>query len=592
MAPNTGNAVTNKNNNVNKTISKQVSHSEAKVENKMSSNTIKATGVDLLRNPLLNKGTAFTQAERDEFKLNGYLPPKVETIDEQAARAYQIVSSKVTPVEKFDALMDIQDTNETLFFKVILNHLQEFAPIVYTPTIGQVCTDFSKIYRRPRGMWLTDSHRGRIAEILNTVDRDVKLIVVTDNERILGLGDLGAGGLGIPIGKLNLYTAGAGIAPECVLPISIDLGCNKQHILDSDHYLGENSKRLPFGEEAYDSYIEEFMVAVYARWPSVLLQFEDFWKTNAQGILDRYRHRFLSFNDDIQGTASVGVAGVFAAYKHLGKDIKDARLVMMGGGAAGIGITSLFEMALSRAGCEDPKSQIIVLDSQGLISHSRPGAFRNDPFKGQYAWTAEMVEKAFPGKSGERIHLEEICDVFKPSVLMGTSGTPGVFTETAIKNMAKHCDRPVIMPMSNPTRMCEAQPVDIVKWTDEKAIIATGSPFPAVELADGSMMKIGQGNNVFVFPGIGLGAILCRAKEVNDNMLYASAMALAKAVTQEDLDSGSCYPQIAKLREVTVTVTAEVMRQAVVDGLSEFKSDDYEEFVRQNMWKAEYKNYV
>jgi len=546
-------------------------------------------GVDLLRNPYLNKGTAFTQGERDALVLNGFLPPKVETIEEQAARAYSIVSQKETPVEKFDALMDIQDTNETLFFKVILDHLQEFAPIVYTPTIGQVCTDFSKIYRRPRGMWLTETHRGRISEILDTVDRDIKLIVVTDNERILGLGDLGAGGLGIPIGKLNLYTAGAGIAPENVLPISIDLGCNKEHILKSEHYLGEQTARL--SGETYDAYIEEFMVAVFKRWPSVLLQFEDFWKTNAQNILDRYRHRFLSFNDDIQGTAAVGVAGVFAAYKHLGKSVKDARLVMMGGGAAGIGITSLFETAMRRAGCEDPKSQIIVLDSQGLISHSRPGAFRNDPFKAQYAWTAEMVEKAFPGKSGERVHLEEICEVFKPTILMGTSGTPGVFTETAIRNMAKHCDRPVIMPMSNPTKMCEAQPVDLVKWTNEKAIIATGSPFAPVPLSNGNEMKIGQGNNVFVFPGIGLGAILATAKEVNDNMLYASAMALAHCVTKEDLESGSCYPQISKLREVTVKVTVDVMRQAVEDGLSEFKHDDIEEYVRQSMWQPEYKNF-
>merc|ERR1712173_329756 len=261
--------------------------------------------------------------------------------------------------------------------------------------------------------------------------------------------------------------------------------------------------------------------------------------------------------------AAVGVAGVFAAYKHLGKDFKDARLVMMGGGAAGIGITNLFEMAMKRAGCEDPKSQIIVLDSQGLISQSRPGAFRNDPFKAQYAWTEEMVEKIFPGKSGEKIHLEEICEVFKPTVLMGTSGTPGVFTETAIKNMARHCDRPVIMPMSNPTKMCEAQPVDIVKWTDEKAIIATGSPFQPVELKSGKFMKIGQGNNVFVFPGIGLGAILAKAKEVTDNMLYAAAQACADAVTVENLEQGSLYPDIARLRAVSKAVAMAVIKQAI-----------------------------
>lgn len=544
-------------------------------------------GIDLIRDPYLNKGTAFTQAERDAHNLNGFLPPKVETLEEQAKRAYQIVASKSTPLEKYDALQDIQDSNETLFFKVLTENIQEFAPIVYTPTIGAVCQQYSNIYRRPRGIWLTETHRGRIADVLATIDRDIRLIVVTDNERILGLGDLGAGGMGIPVGKLNLYTAGAGIRPEHVLPISIDLGCNIEKILENEHYLGEKKERTK--GDVYNEYIEEFMVAVFKRWPQVLCQFEDFWKTNAQEVLDRYRHRFLSFNDDIQGTAAVGVAGVFAGYRYLKKDLSKAKIVMMGGGAAGIGILNLLEIAIQRAGCTNAKPQILALDSQGLISHSRPGAFRNDPFKGQYAWTAEMVEGMFgKDKVEKKIYLEEVLEKFKPDVLIGTSGTPNVFTEQGMKLMAEGCERPIIMPMSNPTHMAEAKPVDINKWTGEKALIATGSPFPAVEQSNGKKMKIGQGNNVFVFPGIGLGAILAKSKEVTDNMLMASAMACAEAVTQENLESGSLYPDIARLRDVSKEVAKAVVKQAIDDGISTVDPNSLDELVEKNMWVPKY----
>lgn len=573
-------------------ISKQFFNSGKKELAKM----LDKTGINLLKDNYLNKGTAFTNQERDQFKLHGYLPAKVETIEEQAARCYdKLTQPHLTPVEKYGILQDIQDDNETLFFKLILDHLEEFAPIVYTPTIGKVCQTYSQIYKRPRGIWLNSQHQGRIEEILRSLERDdIRLIVVTDNQRILGLGDLGAGGIGIPIGKLNLYTAGAGIKPEHCLPISIDIGCNKEdEILKSPHYFGENNSRL--SGEKYDAFIEEFVVAVFKLWPNCLLQWEDFFKGNAIAILDRYKERVLSFNDDIQGTAAVGVAGVLASYRHLGKDIKDAKIAMLGGGAAGTGIMSLLQTALEDAGNTNPKENLVVLDSKGIITESRPGGFGTDSFKAKFAKTGEQVEKIFgEGTAGEKHSLESVIEHFKPDVLIGTSGVPNTFTEEAIRTMAKYCDKPVIMPFSNPTSQCEALPSDIVKWTNEQAIIATGSPFEPVPLSNGKSQRIGQGNNVFVFPGIGLGALFAKSKLVTDNMLYASAKALAHAVEESDLAELSVYPKINKLRSVTVKVAAEGVRQAKKDGVCqiEFEEETLESEIEKFMWKPEYKSYL
>ena len=555
-----------------------------------TNNSNQLSGLALLQNRLKNKGTAFTNEERDQFNLHGHLPPKVETLDQQAARCYaDLTKEGMSNLDKYRTLADIQDENETLFFKVLLDHLEEFAPIVYTPTIGKVCQEYSKIYKRPRGLWLNPIHKGKIESILASLNRDIKLIVVTDNQRILGLGDLGAGGIGIPIGKINLYTAGAGIAPENVLPISLDVGCNVDSVKNSDHYFGVNSARLS-GQE-YDDFLEEFVQAVFKLWPNVLLQWEDFWKNNAIDILEKYRHKYLSFNDDIQGTASVGVGGVLAAYKMLGKDLSKAKIVMLGGGAAGTGIMNLLEMALKEAGNPNPKDNLMVLDSKGLITLSRKGGYGGDSFKAQFAKSSEEVAKIFgQDKVEQNIYLEELVDIFKPDVLFGTSGVPNTFTEQAIKNMAKHCERPIIMPFSNPTSQCEAIPQDIINWTNDQAVIATGSPFQPVTRSDGTKQRIGQGNNVFVFPGIGLGTIFAKASKIPDSILYAAAVALSENVAADDFAEGSCYPKISELREVTVQVAKKVAERCELEGVNqvELKHDTLAEDIRAAMWVPKY----
>jgi len=548
------------------------------------------SGLDLLKNQYQNKGTAFTLEERDRYNLHGYLPPKVETIEEQAARCYaDLTQEGRTNLDKYRILADIQDENETLFFKVLLDHLEEFAPIVYTPTIGKVCQEYSKIYKRPRGLWLNPVHKGKIHDILKSLNRDIKLIVVTDNQRILGLGDLGAGGIGIPIGKINLYTAGAGIRPENVLPISLDVGCGKPEIISSDHYMGVPSSRLS-GQE-YNDFIEEFVQAVFKLWPNVLLQWEDFWKNNAIDILDRYRENYLSFNDDIQGTASVGVGGVLAAYRMLKKDLKSAKIVMLGAGAAGTGIMNLLEIALKEAGNPNPKENFMVLDSKGLVTLTRKGGYGGDTFKAQFCKSGEEVAKVFGQENVDKnINLEQVIETFKPDVLIGTSGVPNTFSQEAIQSMAKHCARPIIMPFSNPTSQCEAKPQDIIEWTKDQAVIATGSPFQPVTKSDGSKQRIGQGNNVFVFPGIGLGTIFAQASKIPDSILYAAAVALSESVSEADFSEGSCYPKISELRSVTVKVAKRVAEQCEKDGVAKKKlqHDTLERDIQNEMWVPKY----
>ena len=558
----------------------------------MSENTSPThKGLYVLKNHMINKGTAFSADERDKYELHGHLPPKIETIEEQAERCYYVLSQPgLTPIDKYKILQDIQDDNETLFFKVILDHLEEFAPIVYTPTIGKVCQDFHLNFKRPRGVWLNIQHKGRIYEVLKALNRDIKLIVVTDNQRILGLGDLGVGGIGIPIGKINLYTAGAGIRPIDCLPISIDIGCNRPKILNSPHYFGANHERVS-GDE-YDEFIEEFVQAVQKLWPNCLLQWEDFWKNNAINILKRYKDTTLSFNDDIQGTACVGVAGALAAYKLLEKDISTAKIVMLGGGAAGTGIMSLLKIALEQNGNENAMDNLMVLDSRGLISLTRPNGYGRDDFKAKFAKTGEQVEKLFGADLvDQNIDLETVIDIFKPDILIGTSGVPNTFSEQAIRNMKKHCDMPVIMPYSNPTSQCEAKPQDLIDWTDGKAIIATGSPFQPVTLPDGKgTQRIGQGNNVFVFPGIGLGSLFCQAKTLPDSVLYAAAKALSESVAESDFAEKSVYPRIRELRKVTLKVASEVVKQCVKDGLNQVPVNIYalSSELDKAMWKPVY----
>ncbi len=521
-------------------------------------------GTRLLRHPMYTKGTAFTEEEREAFGLEGLLPHAVSTIEQQERRVYANISRKADELEKFIGLASLQDRNEHLFYRVLVDHIEEFLPIVYTPVVGRACQEFSHIFRRARGLWITPGHRGRIYEVLgNAPFADVRLIVVTDNERILGLGDQGAGGMGIPIGKLALYTAAAGIHPAQTLPISLDVGTDNEALLNDDLYLGWRFPRLRGAE--YDSLVEEFVQAVKRRFPKALLQWEDFKKANAFRLLDRYQKSITCFNDDIQGTAAVAVAGMMAGCRVTGIPVKDQRVVILGAGAAGIGIARLLRDTLARAGprrarrSRPRRRTSTARGSSWTTSRSRTST--SAPF----AWPAALAAKFGLGKGAPR-DLLAVVKAVKPTVLIGTSGEPGTFTEAIVREMAKHADRPVIFPMSNPTSKTEAKPADIVKWTDGRALIATGSPFDPVPYG-GKKIVVGQGNNAFIFPGVGLGVLVSEAKEVTEAMFAAAAKALADEVKASDLSSGSLFPSTSEIRRVSASVAAAVVKVARDSGL-------------------------
>lgn len=522
-------------------------------------------GRSLLSHPMHNKGTAFTEDERRTFGLVGLLPPTPSSVSVQTRRAYASIARKTDPLEQYIGLAGLQDRNEVLFYRVMLEHLEEFAPIVYTPTVGRACQTFSHIFRRGRGMWITPEHEGHIADVLaNAEYEDVRLIVATDNERILGLGDQGAGGMGIPIGKLVLYTVGAGIHPSQVLPISLDVGTDNRELLDDPLYLGWRQPRLR--GERYDRLVEEFVSAVEERFPKALLQWEDFKKTTAFTLLDRYRDRLLSFNDDIQGTAAVALAGVMAGSRAAGVPLAEQRVVILGAGAAGIGIGRQLRDALARAGVQgdDLTRAIAILDSGGLLVDDRD--FR-DAYKREFAWPAALAA-SLGVKAGDADDLLEMVQTLKPTVLIGTSGQPGTFTEEVVRAMGELTERPVVMPFSNPTSKCEALPADILKWTDGRALVASGSPFDPVVLG-GKTHRIGQGNNVYIFPGVGLGALSANAKKVTDSMFTVAAETLAAAVTQDDLDEGALYPRLSRLREITRKIAIRVVLEAADEGVGD-----------------------
>src|SRR6266496_2680152 len=467
---------------------------------------VSARGPHLLGHPMYNKGSAFTREERLAFGLEGLLPSAVNTIEQQAQRVYENLARKSDPLERYIGLASLEDRNEHLFHHVLGEHLEEFLPIVYTPTVGRACQEFSHIFRRARGLWITPGDRGRIYEVLgNAFFDDVRLIVVTDNERILGLGDQGAGGMGIPIGKLALYTAAAGIHPSQTLPISLDVGTDNEALLVDDLYLGWRFPRLRGAE--YDSLVEEFVQAVKRRFPKALLQWEDFKKNNAFRLLDRYRKVITCFNDDIQGTAAVATAGMMAGCRATGIPLKEQRVVLLGAGAAGIGIARLLRDTFRRAGleAENLMRAVASLDSRGLVADDEE---IRDAHKRDFAWPAALAAKMGLPKGSPR-DLLAVVKAVKPTVLIGTTGEPGTFTEEIVREMGRHVERPVIFPMSNPTSKSEAKPADIVAWTDGRALIATGSPFDPVHHA-GRTITIGQGNNVFIFPGVGRGARLGR----------------------------------------------------------------------------------
>ncbi len=541
-------------------------------------------GSALLTDPLLNKGTAFTKEERELFDLDAMLPYQPTDRAHQVRRAEEHLSDRGdNPLEKYVAMTSLMDRNETLFYQVLAANVEELLPIVYTPTVGTAAMGYSHLFRRGRGLWITPDHKGRIFEMLgHTRNEDVKLIVVTDNERILGLGDQGVGGMVIPIGKLALYTLGAGIHPAYTLPISLDVGTDNERLLNDDMYAGWRAPRLR-GDEYYEL-VDEFVDAVKRRWPEALLQWEDFKKVNAFRLLDRYRDTLPSFNDDIQGTASVVVAAILAACRATGTKLADQRVLLVGAGAAGVGIARHLhhEMEIAGVGGEDLYRAITLLDTAGLVSHDRT---EMDAHKKELAWPAELSHRY--GLHGAS-QLTDVIGAVHPTVLIGTTGEPGVFSEDIIRGVAAHVDRPLIMALSNPTSKTEAIPADVFRWSDGRALMATGSPFDPVEYGD-TTLHVSQGNNVYVFPGIGMGAIVSGASMVTDQMLAAAATALADLVDEDDLVAGKLYPPLADLRNISRAIARAVALAACDTGVAtKMKPEEVDEALDHEIWDLDY----
>jgi len=542
-------------------------------------------GAALLRRPLLTRGTAFSEEERVALGLEGLLPSHVSTMEQQARRVHANILRKSDPLERYIGLAALQDRNEHLFYRVLLDHLEELLPIVYTPTVGRACQQFSHIFRRARGLWITPAHRGRIETVLaNAPWPDVRLIVVTDNERILGLGDQGAGGMGIPIGKLALYTAAAGIPPWQTLPISLDVGTDNRELLEDELYLGWRAPRLRGAE--YDSFVEEFVEAVKHRFPQALLQWEDFKKANAFRLLDRYRGRLTSFNDDIQGTAAVAVAGVMAGARLTGVPLSEQRVVILGAGAAGVGIARLVRDTLEREGVGGEALTVAVanLDSHGLLVDDQPIA---DVHKRAFAWPAAVAERRGLG-AGKPRDLMAVVRAVRPTVLIGTSGETGAFREPIIRELGRLVERPLVLPLSNPTANSEAVPADVLAWTGGRALIATGSPFDPVPW-EGRLVRIGQANNAFVFPGVGLGVLVSEARQVTEAMFAAAAGRLAQLQSPGELAEGCLFPHVGRIREVSAGIAEVVVKEARDSGLGrELSDEEIPAAVAEAMWEPRY----
>jgi malic enzyme len=544
-----------------------------------------ADGVALLSDPLTNKGTAFTAEERARLHLEGLLPPVISTMEQQLERVYENFRAKPSNIERYIHLASLQDRNETLFFRLLLDHIDEMMPIVYTPTVGEACQRFSHIYRRARGLYIAYEQRDRIEQILRNYRREPAVIVVTDGERILGLGDQGAGGMGIPIGKLCLYTACAGIPPDLTLPITLDVGTDNDERLNDPLYLGVRHRRIRGPE--YQAFVDRFVEAVMRVYPDAVLQWEDFLKANAIAQLKRFRDRLCTFNDDIQGTAAIVVAGIYAALRITKQPIRDQRVVLAGAGASAQGIADLLVAAWKDAGLTEPeaRARICTVDSHGLVTSDRP---RLEDFKAAYA---RPVAEAAAYICADRscITLEETIRNFKPTILIGTSGTPALFTEPIVRAMAVMNARPVIFPLSNPTSKSECTADQAIAWSDGRAIVATGSPFAPVGYS-GRTYRIGQGNNSFIFPGVGLGLWVGRVRRVTDAMFLDAAQAAADQVTAADLAHGAVYPEVSRIRDCSHAVACAVIRRAVAEGFADVSLlDDLESSVRRAMWTPEYR---
>jgi malate dehydrogenase (oxaloacetate-decarboxylating) len=544
------------------------------------------SGQLLLECPLLNKGTAFTASERRELGLLGLLPPHEDTIEDQVSRAYEAYQDKPTDLERHIYLRQLQDNNETLFYRLLLDHLAELMPIIYTPTVGLACERFSHIIRRPRGLFLAYPERGEVEAILdNAVAPRVEVIVVTDGERILGLGDQGAGGMGIPIGKLSLYTACGGINPATTLPILLDVGTNNRDRLDDPLYIGWKHERITGAD--YDDFVDAFVQGVQRKFQGVLLQWEDFSQGNAYRLLDRYRDRMCTFNDDIQGTAAVTTGALLAAVKVTGERLRDQRVAILGAGSAGCGIAEQLVAAMAEEGLSESEARgrFFLLNRQGLL-HDEMDDLRS--FQRKLAQPKDRVIGWRPAE-GRPIGLAEVITHARPTILIGVSGQPNAFPEPVIRAMARQTSRPIIFPLSNPTSRTEATPADLLGWTDGRALIATGSPFDEVSYG-GRRYPIAQCNNSYVFPGIGLGILAAKARRVSDAMFMAAARALADTAPARWEPAGALLPPLAESRRVARTIALSVAAAARREGLAGVSpSDDLERLVDEKMWFPAYR---
>ena len=545
------------------------------------------SGAVLLENPLLNKGLAFIKEERDNFNLHGLLPHNVETIEEQTERAWVQFCHFKSDISRHVYLRNIQDTNETLFYNLLRSHLKETLPIIYTPTVGEACEHFSTIYRRARGLFISWPNRHRIDEMLQSFSRnDIRVIVVTDGERILGLGDQGIGGMGIPIGKLSLYTACGGIHPASTLPIMLDVGTNNQQHLDDPMYMGWRHPRI--SDDQYAEFMDMFISTVKQRWPNVLLQFEDFAQKNATRLLQRYRDQLCCFNDDIQGTAAVTAGTLIAAAHAAGTRVRDQRVAFLGSGSAGCGIAEKIVALMMDDGLTEAeaRSRVFMVDRFGLLTDDMTNLldFQKNLLTAREAIRDWQVES-------NNISLMDVVKNAHPTVMIGVSGQPGLFSEEIVKEMHRHCPRPVIMPLSNPTSRAEAQPQDLIAWTQGAALVATGSPFAPV-FWQGEQYDIAQCNNAYVFPGLGLGILACRARRVTEEMLMAASRSLAAQSPLVTTEKGGLLPPVDHIETVSRHIAFAVARAAIEQGVAPAMEDEMLlARIEETWWQADYAPY-
>jgi len=537
-------------------------------------------GLEILHDPAFNKGTAFSLAERDHLDLRGLVPPGIATLEMQEARVLENYGRKPSNLERYIFLSDLQDRNETLFYRLLINNIQELMPIVYTPTVGEACKVFGHIYRRPHGLYVSAEDRGSIRHLLQNWPYEAEIIVVTDGERILGLGDLGANGMGIPIGKLSLYTACAGVHPESCLPITIDIGTDNEDLLEDPLYLGLRQRRLR-GQE-YADFMEEFVGGVQDHFPEIVLQFEDFATRNAFDLLNRYRDHLCAFNDDIQGTAAVALAGLLSAQNMTGRALTDEKLVFLGAGEAAVGIANLIVAAVVREGVaeDDARGRIWFLDSKGLVTRDRTDLQPHKiPFAQDHPATDDLLT---------------VIEAVRPTGLIGVSGQPGTFTERVVRKMGELNERPIIFALSNPTDKSECTAEQAYGWTEGRAIFASGSPFAPVEIG-GRTLVPGQANNSYIFPGVGLGLIISRSERATDEMFFAAAKTLASAATEEALAQGCLFPPLTEIREVSAKIATAVAELAYERELARRPPPhdrELSEHIKDQMYEPIYPSYV